>query len=123
MTRHDFLKLLAATPFGVAATPNPGSPARNQSSAAGTRFPEGVTAAVVDFITRWPPDRVPARAVLEAKRCLVDGFGVVLAGATVEGSRIVREYIQTSSAAGYSTILGVQRASAAAAHAALSVAL
>jgi hypothetical protein len=60
MTRHDFLKLLAATPFGLAATPNSGSPPRTQSSAAGTRFPESVTAAVVDFITRWPPDRVPA---------------------------------------------------------------
>jgi len=66
MTRHDFLKLLAATPLGLAATPNPGSPARNQSSAAGTRFPEGVTAAVVDFITRWPPDRVPSRCSVTA---------------------------------------------------------
>jgi 2-methylcitrate dehydratase PrpD len=79
-----------------------------------------VTAAVVEFITRARADRAPDRALTEAKRCLVDGFGVVLAGATVPGSGIVRDYVKASSAPGDSTILGPARMSAAAAHAALA---
>ena len=44
-------------------------------------------------------DRMPTKAVDEAKRCLIDGFGVVLAGATVHGSGIVnvsgRTFLET----------------------------
>ena len=39
---------------------------------------------------------MPKNVVHEAKRCLIDGFGVVLAGATVKGSAVVREYIKAS---------------------------
>jgi 2-methylcitrate dehydratase PrpD len=83
-------------------------------------YPSGVTAAVVDFVTHTRFDRIPDRAVVEAKRCLIDGVGVVLAGATVSGSRIVREYVGSTSAAGESTIFGPDRMSAAAAPAALA---
>jgi 2-methylcitrate dehydratase PrpD len=122
MTRQQFLKLLAAAPLGAAVRdpesaipiPNPQSAIRNSA-----RFPSGVTAAVVNFITRSSSE-TPDRARAEAKRCLIDACGVVLAGATVEGSRIVREYVKASSAAGDSTILGPARMSATAAHAALA---
>src|SRR5205823_12638442 len=54
------------------------------------------------------------------KRCLIDGFGVILAGATVEGSRIVREYVNASTASGASTIFGAARTGSSAAAAALA---
>src|SRR5438445_5241556 len=104
----------------VPQSPSPPVPSRSPSPTVPSRYASGVTAAVVDFITRSPFDRAPERARTEAKRCLIDGFGVVLAGATVEGSAIVREYVKASSAAGESTILRPARLSAAAAHAALA---
>ncbi len=115
MTRSEFLRLLAGGSFGSASLVG----IRLQPGAKMT-VPGGVTAAAVDFITNTRFDRIPDKAVVEAKRCLIDGFGVVLAGATVEGSAIVREYVKASSAAGESTILGPARLSAAAAHAALA---
>jgi 2-methylcitrate dehydratase PrpD len=117
MTRHEFLKLVGAAPFGVAARP---SVVPQPSSPRGaTRYSAGVTRAVVDFIT-GAPAAAPERAAIEAKRCLIDGFGVVLAGATAEGSRIVREHVAATSASGNSTVLGVPRQTAAASHAALA---
>jgi len=115
MTRGEFLRLLAGGSFGSASLVG----IRLQPAAKMT-VPGGVTAAAVDFITNTRFDRIPDKAIVEAKRCLIDGFGVVLAGATVEGSAIVREYVKASSAAGESTILGPARLSAAAAHAALA---
>jgi len=123
MTRQEFLKLLAAVPAAIRSPQSalrnavvPESPSPQSPTA---RFASGVTAAVVDFITRTssPP---PEKARTEAKRCLIDGFGVVLAGATVEGSRIVRDYVKVSSAAADSTVLGPARMTATAAHAALA---
>jgi len=114
MTRQTFLKLLASAP--LAATRQ----SVGKSPVASPAYSAGVTRAVVDFIVRSPFDRVPERARAEAKRCLIDGCGVVLAGATVEGSRIVRDHVKASSAAGDSTILGPARMSATAAHAALA---
>src|SRR5438093_13504334 len=105
MTRHEFLRLAAAvvgTPFQPSTEREPfrraagfqrsverepfrraAPAARAQGLATGKQLPTGITAAVVDFITRPTHDRIPDRAVAEAKRCLIDGFGVVLAGATV----------------------------------------
>ena len=115
MTRSEFLRLLAGGSFGSASLVGiPLQPGAKMT------VPGGVTAAAVDFITNTRFDRIPDKAIVEAKRCLIDGFGVVLAGATVEGSAIVREYVKASSAAGESTILGPGRLSAAAAHAALA---
>ncbi len=123
MTRHEFLQLLACGPLGsiasprlVAAQAGPGTKAQGPRPA----FPTGVTAAVADFITRTRFERIPENVLVEAKRCLIDGFGVVLAGSTAQGSAIVREWVKASSAAGDSTILGPARMSAAAAHAALA---
>lgn len=62
------------------------------------------TSAVVDFITgtRWsdlPPD-----AVALGKRCLIDGLGVILAGATTRGSGLVRDYIRAGGGCAEATV-------------------
>jgi 2-methylcitrate dehydratase PrpD len=121
MTRKEFLKL------GSLAAGAPGSFVRGvrlqPDRAADDKpkiFPKGTTAAVVDFIQRASIDRVPDRAIVEAKRCLIDGAGVILAGSTVRGSAIVREYVMASGGHAQATVLGPQKLSATAAQAALA---
>jgi len=50
------------------------------------------TKAVVDYIvrTRWP--EFPSDAVALAKRCVIYGLGVMLAGSTTAASTILRDY-------------------------------
>ena len=52
-----------------------------------------VTGAVVDFITRATFADFPAEAVALAKRCIIDGLGVMLAGSTQDASNILRGYL------------------------------
>lgn len=54
------------------------------------------TSAVLDFIgrARWP--EFPSEAVALAKRCVIDGLGVMLAGSTTRASAILREYTRAS---------------------------
>ena len=52
------------------------------------------TAACVDFITRVRWKDVPPDAAQLAKRCIIDGLGVILAGSTTEGSTILRDYVR-----------------------------
>jgi 2-methylcitrate dehydratase PrpD len=54
------------------------------------------TSAVLDFIgrARWP--EFPPEAVALAKRCVIDGLGVMLAGSTTRASTILREYTRAS---------------------------
>src|ERR1700704_2572568 len=54
------------------------------------------TSAVLDFIgrARWP--EFPSEAVALAKRCVVDGLGVMLAGSTTRASAILREYTRAN---------------------------
>ena len=128
MTRHEFLRLAAAGSLGTMVSPTaspaaaPAACAMDEASQASPRrtFPSGVTAAVVEFITQARFDRIPGEAVAGAKRCLIDGFGVVLAGSTVRGSAIVRDYVKASGAQGQATVLGPERLSAPAAQAALA---
>lgn len=51
-----------------------------------------ITAAVVDFIAHARLADFPDEAVVLAKRCIIDGLGVMLAGSTQPAGRIVREY-------------------------------
>ncbi|PYQ72514.1 MAG: MmgE/PrpD family protein [Acidobacteria bacterium] len=100
MTRKEFLKLTsmaAAAPVSGASGVRDSGGVRLQPDSAQPRhaFPTGVTAAVVEFIQSASFDRMPQKATAEAKRCLIDGFGVVLAGSTVRGSEIVREHVTT----------------------------
>ena len=55
----------------------------------------GATAAVTEFVPTVAIERLPAEVVYIAKRCIIDGLGVILAGSTAEGSRILRDYVRT----------------------------
>ncbi len=119
MTRQEFLRLVAggslAWPAAVHAKAE-----RDAGQPAPKSFPSGATKAVVEFISGATLAGMPGRAIVEAKRCLIDGFGVVLAGATTHGSAIVREYITSGGGAKEATVLGPARLSATAAQAALA---
>jgi 2-methylcitrate dehydratase PrpD len=119
MTRQEFLRLIAGGSLALPATVHTEA-ARVGEQAPPRRFPSGTTAAVVDFIANATLSAMPQRAIDEAKRCLIDGFGVVLAGATTAGSAIVRDYVKSSGGAHEATVLGPARLSATAAHAALA---
>jgi 2-methylcitrate dehydratase PrpD len=107
-------------PPDPAATENPATQQPPAGTAARRTFPAGITRAVVQFITNASFDRIPEPAVGAARRCLIDGFGVVLAGATVHGSAIVRELITASAGKAEATVFGPQRVRGTAAHAALA---
>ena len=93
MTRQEFLRLIASGSIGsFGARTDLHANAAAQTPA--KTFPLGVTKAIVDFIARTSLTDIPDRAVVEAKRCLIDGFGVILAGASTEGSAIVRDYVR-----------------------------
>ena len=77
------------------------------------------TSAVVDFITRTRWKHMPPEAVTLAKRCVIDGLGVMLAGSTTEASRIIGEYVGGSQTSGTSTALGPRPFQTSAASAAL----
>src|SRR5687767_16039465 len=66
------------------------------------------TSAVVDFITqaRWPD--FPSDAIALAKRCVIDGVGVTLAGSTTRGSGILREYIRTKDETSDATVFALE---------------
>jgi 2-methylcitrate dehydratase PrpD len=78
-----------------------------------------VTAAVVDFISRARWKDFPAEAVVIAKRCIVDGLGVMLAGSTQDAGRILRNYVRDSDAGADSTAFGPEVFRTGAASAAL----
>ena len=118
MTRKEFLK--AAVASSVLGSIGESSSVSATQVVKGKNFSAGTTKAVTDFISNASFDRMPAKAVDEAKRCLIDGFGVVLAGATVHGSAILREHIKKSGAQSGATILGPEKIVANAASAALA---
>ena len=66
------------------------------------------TAAVVEFITQAKWKDFPPDAVALAKRCAIDGLGVMLAGSTTRGSAILRDYIRTSDGSAEATVIGQQ---------------
>ena len=75
------------------------------------------TSACVDFITRARWRDVPPAAAALAKRCILDGLGVTLAGSTTEGSTILRDHVRRNDGGEEATVLGadVFRSSAGAA--------
>lgn len=64
------------------------------------------TEGVVEFITQARWRDFPSDAVALAKRCVIDGLGVTLAGSTTRGSAILRDYIRTSGESAEATVLG-----------------
>ena len=67
---------------------------------------KGTTDAVARFISRTKLEDMPPAAVAQAKRCLIDGFGVTLAGSTVHGSAIVRDLVKRNNHGSEATIVG-----------------
>ena len=118
ISRKNFFKLAAAAPLLpralTATAADVGGPKKVEKGAI-----KGATDALTRFITTAALANMPAEVVAQAKRCLVDGFGVVLAGSTVKGSEIVREYVRTVSDRKEATTLGAGTLMTSAAHAAL----
>ena len=81
---------------------------------------KGSTRAVVDFVTSARLDRFPPDAIAQAKRCLLDGFAVMLAGSTAHGSEIVRKYVRSLGEKGAASIVGPERITCSAPRAALA---
>src|SRR5438477_12187767 len=122
MTRKEFLRLTSSgAAASVAASSMSRIAAQASSQAAPPQkiaFAAGTTAAVVSFVAGARFDRMPDHVVAEAKRCLIDGFGVMLAGSTAQGSGIVRDYVKSCGGRGAATILGPDSIVASAAQAA-----
>ena len=87
MNRKEFLRTVAAgaagTLTGTASLPA----AQSTGPAAGAKVTgdalKGSTRAVVDFIIDAKLESFPPEAIAQAKRCLIDGFAVILAGSSV----------------------------------------
>ena len=106
----------AASPQGGAPAGNataPGSPSKRQP-------PQGLTDRVATFIATARIDTFPQDVVEQGKRCLMDGFGVILAGATTRGSEILREQLHVSGGKPEASVLGVGRMKACVEMAALA---
>jgi 2-methylcitrate dehydratase PrpD len=65
-----------------------------------------VTRALVDFISQTEFGRFPAEVISQGKRCLLDGFGLILAGSTALCSSGIRRLIREIAGKGEATILG-----------------
>jgi 2-methylcitrate dehydratase PrpD len=96
------------------------APAARQGPAAAKGPTKAVTAAVVKFVTTARIEQFPGKVIAEAKRCLIDGFGVMLGGATVRGSTIVRKYLRAVGGRREASVLGPERLKAPLALAALA---
>jgi hypothetical protein len=79
-----------------------------------------ITHAVVEFITSVQWHDFPVEAVDLAKRCLIDGLAVMLAGATTRGSAMLREYVRASGGAPEATVFAPDSFRTSAASAALA---
>ena len=66
------------------------------------------TDAVLDFIASAKLGRFPAEALSLAKRCIIDGLGVVLAGSTQPAGRILAEHVRAAANAAAATAFGPQ---------------
>jgi 2-methylcitrate dehydratase PrpD len=77
------------------------------------------TGAVLDFIDRSRWGDFPAEAIDLAKRCIIDGLGVMLAGSAQDASGILRGYLQDSDARSEATAFGPRPFRTGAASAAL----
>jgi 2-methylcitrate dehydratase PrpD len=124
MNRKEFLRTVASGAAGTMATAGRARGAQAPITAASRKVTndalKGSTRAVVDFVTRATLDRFPPDVRAQGKRCLIDGFAVILAGSTVKGSAIVRQYIRSITDKPGASILGPERMMAPAPQAALA---
>src|SRR5579864_4278463 len=111
MKRRDLFKGTAAV--GAAAMWTPSAEAtRGQDFAAQapkSQFPQapGLTRYVADFVLKLQYTDIPAEVVALAKKSILDGFGLALAGSASELGALSRKYVQSLGIAeGKSTIIG-----------------
>lgn len=64
--------------------------------------------AVVEFIQSARIADFPGEALAIAKRCIVDGLGVMLAGSTQDAGRILHEHVQGTDPRAAATVFGPQ---------------
>jgi 2-methylcitrate dehydratase PrpD len=81
--------------------------------------PATATRAVVDFIGAARLAAMPPEAIAIAKRCIIDGLGVMLAGATQDAGRILHAHVQGADARREATVFGPEPFKTGAASAAL----
>ena len=125
LDRQAFLRAIAAGAAGSVAASTLGRVALDARPAEPPKKVEkdaikGVTDALTEFITKTSLADLPAGVVQQGKRCLIDGFGVILAGSTTDGSRIVRDYVPAASGKREATLLGTRGLMAPVAFAALA---
>jgi len=124
MNRKEFLRTVGAGAAGTLAGAASAGAAQVSAPAAAKVTADdlkGSTRAVVEFVTSARLDSFPPDVILQAKRCLIDGFAMILAGSKVEGSEIVRHYVKSvAKADGVASILGPERMRASAPFAALA---
>ncbi|MDI7258507.1 MAG: MmgE/PrpD family protein [Thermodesulfobacteriota bacterium] len=67
---------------------------------------DSLTQEVAAFIVRTNYQDLPAEAIRIAKRCLIDGTGVILSGSTDQASVILRQYLESIGGKVESAVLG-----------------
>ena len=118
ISRKNFLHLTAAGAAGSILAPRAAA-GQAKSTKVTKAAIKGTTDALTAFITKTTLSNMPADVVREGKRCLVDGVGVILAGSTVKGSAIVRDYVRSVGDRKEATAVGAGGFMTSAAHAAL----
>jgi 2-methylcitrate dehydratase PrpD len=81
---------------------------------------KGATDALTTFVVTASLKGMPPEVVAQGKRCLIDGFGVILAGSTTQGSTIMKEYVTAAAGRREATVLGAKGLMTSAAYAALA---
>lgn len=128
ISRKDFFSVVGRAAAGTAVASAAGIGSAHAAQSATVAKPkklegaaiQGATAAITRFISTTSLASMPADVVHMGKRCLIDGFGVILAGSTVRGSAIVREYIRATTDRKEGTALGPEKLMSTAALAALA---
>jgi 2-methylcitrate dehydratase PrpD len=127
LTRKEFLRTLTRTAVGTAVVSAsdhslPAASARDDRQPAKVEGAaiRGATKAVEAFVAASALHDLPADVVSQGKRCLIDGFGVILAGSTTPGSVIVRDYVGAAAAKEEASLLGADGFRTSAAMAALA---
>lgn len=125
--RKSFIRLGMASATGSvvpyrlnAAQSSSGSSAQAKPKKQEGAAIKGATDALAKFIVSTNLRSMPPAAIEQAKRCLVDGFGVTLAGSTLHGSAIVRDYVKRAADRTEATIIGAGSFMASVPHAALA---
>src|SRR4051812_29127512 len=129
LNRKQFLEIVGRGAAASVAVASVGSPAQalaqndvppKRKKEVRSKDIKGTTDAVKQFIARTTLRDMPPKVLAEGRRCLIDGFGVMLAGSPEQGSQILRRYAQKSSGSKEATVLGREPMTCSAAHAALA---